>query len=76
MADSLEHGLALIDEIESRGQLEGYHLVAAAHADLLRRLGRLRDAAREYERALSQVTNVAERAFLEAQLRATQPDQK
>ena len=68
MADGPEAGLALIDEIEARGELEGYHLVAAARADLLRRLGRREDAAAAYRAAISMATNDAERRFLEARL--------
>ena len=53
MADGLEHGLALLDTIH----LPGYHLLPAARADLLRRLGRLADAADAYQQALALVTN-------------------
>jgi RNA polymerase sigma-70 factor (ECF subfamily) len=69
MADGPERGLALIDSIEARGDLEGYHWVAAARADLLRRLGRTQDAAAAYGRALATATNEAERRFLEERLR-------
>jgi RNA polymerase sigma-70 factor (ECF subfamily) len=40
MGRSLEEGLALLDELEKRGALEEFHLLPAARADLLRRLGR------------------------------------
>ncbi|HEY4015581.1 MAG TPA: RNA polymerase sigma factor [Polyangiaceae bacterium] len=69
MADGPERGLALIDSIEARGDLEGYHWVASARADLLRRLGRTEDAAEAYARALSTATNEAERRFLAERLR-------
>jgi RNA polymerase sigma-70 factor (ECF subfamily) len=69
MADGPERGLALIDQLESRGELAGYHLVAAARADLLRRLGRREEASAAYRQALSEATNEAERRFLEARLR-------
>src|SRR5689334_21666773 len=36
MRDGPEHGLALIDAILARGELEAYHLAHAARADLLR----------------------------------------
>jgi RNA polymerase sigma-70 factor, ECF subfamily len=64
MADGLEHGLALLDTL----QLPGYHLLPAARADLLRRLGRHADAAAAYRQALALVTNAAERRFLERRL--------
>ena len=69
MADGPERGLALIDSIEARGDLEGYHWVASARADLLRRLGRTKDAAEAYGRALATATNEADRRFLEERLR-------
>jgi hypothetical protein len=68
MADDPEHGLRLIDEIEARGELHNYHLLPAARADLLRRLGRWAEAAAAYRHALSLVTNDAERRFLERRL--------
>ncbi|MGH8066650.1 MAG: RNA polymerase sigma factor [Candidatus Entotheonellia bacterium] len=64
MADGLEPGLALLDTIN----LPGYHLLPAARADLLRRLGRHADAAAAYRQALALVTNAAERRFLERRL--------
>ncbi len=72
MADGLELGLALIDQIEARGDLPDYHWAAAARADLLRRLGRKKDAAAAYERALSTTTNDAERRYLERRLRESE----
>jgi RNA polymerase sigma-70 factor, ECF subfamily len=68
MAEGPEHGLRLIDEIEARGDLHSYHLLPASRADLLRRLGRWAEAAAAYRRALSLVTNDAERRFLERRL--------
>jgi RNA polymerase sigma-70 factor (ECF subfamily) len=64
MADGIEHGLALLDTIH----LPAYHLLPAARADLLRRLGRHADAAAAYRQALALVTNAAERQFLERRL--------
>ena len=46
LADGPERGLELLDELEAGGRLERYHLLPAARADLLRRLGRSREAAR------------------------------
>jgi len=64
MASGFRHGLALLDEIESRGELSDFHLLPAARADLLRRLERLSEAAEAYRLALSLTTNDVERRFL------------
>jgi RNA polymerase sigma factor (sigma-70 family) len=61
----LDRALALIDAIDG---LERYHLMHAARADLLRRLGRSEDAGAAYRRALSLTRNPAERRFLERRL--------
>jgi RNA polymerase sigma-70 factor (ECF subfamily) len=65
-AEDLEEGLALIDAIDG---LDRYHLLHAARADLLRRLGRGEEAAEAYARAFELAANPAERAFLEGRLR-------
>jgi RNA polymerase sigma-70 factor (ECF subfamily) len=62
MADGPEAGLRLVDEVA--GELDGYHLLHAARADLLRRLGRPDEAAAAYDAALARTTNEAERRFL------------
>jgi RNA polymerase sigma-70 factor (ECF subfamily) len=67
MVEGPEHGLALIDAIDG---LDGYHLLHAARADLLRRLGRDEEARAAYERALALATNPVEQAFLRDQLQA------
>jgi RNA polymerase sigma-70 factor (ECF subfamily) len=61
-------GLALVAEIERRGELVDYYLLPAARADLLRRLGRFAEAARSYRRALELVGTGPERRFLERRL--------
>ena len=67
MAEGPEIGLALIDLLAS--ELSEYHLLHAARADLLRRVGSKKEAAESYERALQLVTNESERRFLERRLR-------
>jgi RNA polymerase sigma-70 factor (ECF subfamily) len=62
-------GLAALDRIDDEA-LRGYHLLPAARADFLRRLGRSREAAAEYRRALGLVDNPREQAFLAARLAA------
>ena len=73
MADGPPSGLALIDALATTGDLDGYHLLHAARADLLRRLGSRDEAAKSYERALEFVTNDSERRYLERRLREVQP---
>src|SRR6266478_1524940 len=68
MARSVEEGLGQLDEIEKREELEEFHLLPAAQADLLRRLGRNEEAAEAYRRALSLATNDIERRFLRRRL--------
>ncbi len=70
-ADGPAAGLTLLDDLAARGELASYHLLPAARADLLRRLGRLPEAAAEYERALALSDNDAERRFLQRRLAET-----
>ncbi|HET9386496.1 MAG TPA: RNA polymerase sigma factor [Gemmatimonadales bacterium] len=76
MRDGPEHGLALIDAILVRGDLTEYHLAHAARADLLRRLGRTREALAAYNRTLELVTEEPERLLLERRLRELAARQK
>jgi RNA polymerase sigma-70 factor (ECF subfamily) len=69
MAHGPSAGLALIDELAASGELDDYHLLHAARADMLRRIGSNTDAAESYEQALSLATNDSERRFLERRLR-------
>src|SRR3989454_1128605 len=72
MVEGPRPALALIDALAATGDLDGYHLLHAARADLLRRLGSSADAAASYTRALTLVTNDSERRFLERRLREVQ----
>ena len=60
-----EEGLRILDGLENRGELSAYHLLPAARADLLKKLGRFEEAAAAYRRALALVANDPERRFLE-----------
>jgi len=71
MADGPERGLELIERIEG---LEGYHLLHAARADLLRQLGRGGEAARAYRMALELASQPAERDFLRGRLASVSSD--
>jgi RNA polymerase sigma-70 factor (ECF subfamily) len=72
MAEGIQPALAIVDSLAASGDLEGYHLLHAARADLLRRAGASEDAAKSYARALTLVTNDSERRFLERRLRELQ----
>lgn len=69
MADGPAAALPLLDVLDARGELAGYHLLSAARGDLLRRLGRTAEAIAAYRRALADVGSAPERRFLEARLR-------
>ena len=66
MAEGEERGLELMAGLDE--ELAGYHLLHAARADLLRRLGRDEEAAAAYAAALDLARQPAERAFLERRL--------
>jgi RNA polymerase sigma-70 factor, ECF subfamily len=68
MATGLERGLEWIDRLSAHPEMARYHLLPAAKADLLRRLGRFAEAAEAYRQALALVTNPAERRYLEKRL--------
>lgn len=68
MTSGPRRGLALIDQIEG---LDRYHLLHAARADLLRRLGRAEEAAAAYRRAHELAGEPADRLFLEHRLETT-----
>jgi len=67
MVDGPRAGLALIEGLAA--DLDRYHLLHAARADLLLRVRSWDAAAESYARALALVTNDAERRFLERRLR-------
>ena len=68
MSEGPAKGLAIIDELEAKGDLAGYHLLLAAKADLLRRENRWTEAADAYRQALALVTNEPERRYLARRL--------
>jgi len=73
MVDGPQPALALIEALVATGDLDDYHLLHAARADLLRRIGSVAEATKSYERALALVTNGSERRFLERRLHEVQP---
>jgi RNA polymerase sigma-70 factor (ECF subfamily) len=68
MVQGPQAGLAAIDALETE-ELENYHLLHAARADLYRRLGQSKEAVQSYDRALSLVNNESERRYLERRRR-------
>ncbi|RSN70386.1 RNA polymerase sigma factor [Actinomadura sp. WAC 06369] len=72
MRDGPAEGLALLDGLAGEPRLRGYHPYAAARADLLRRLGRLPEAAAAYREALGLCETDAERALIRRLLGAVE----
>ncbi|GAB7193554.1 RNA polymerase sigma factor [Kineococcus sp. NUM-3379] len=67
-ADGPAAGLAALDALAAEPQLAGYGYLAAARADLLRRLGRTGEARTAYSEALLLTENAVEREFLARRL--------
>ncbi|QUH04802.1 RNA polymerase sigma factor [Saccharopolyspora erythraea] len=68
MTDGIPAGLALVDELTASGLLDGYHLLPATRADLLRRDGRAAEARSAYEEALELAPTEPERRYLRGRL--------
>lgn len=68
MADGIPAGLTLVNELAESGRLDGYYLLPATRADLLRRDGRLAEAKEAYEEALRLAPTEAERRYLTSRL--------
>ncbi len=72
VAVAMVHGpsaaLALIDALAEAGDLDDYHLMYSARADMLRRMGEAEKAEKAYTQALALVKNERERRFLERRL--------
>jgi len=69
MRDGPEAGLALVDDVLDRGELNNYRLAYAARADLCRRLGRADEARDAYKQALALTRLEPERRFIERRLK-------
>jgi RNA polymerase sigma-70 factor (ECF subfamily) len=72
MMEGPQAGLTLIEGLAAENDLDNYHLLHAARADLLRRLGKHEQASKSYQQALTLVTNESERRYLERRLREVQ----
>ena len=76
MAFGAAEGLKIVDELTLEPSLKGYHLLPAARADLLEKLGRFDEARKEFERAASMTRNVRERELLLERSRAHAGDSR
>jgi len=74
MGEGLEKGLARMDELAASGELDGYYLLHAARADILRRLGRRAEAQGAYRRAFELATNRVEQEYLRRRLSALEDE--
>jgi len=64
MASGPEKALELVDRLQGDPRLSSYHLLPSARADFLKKLGRLREAQAEFERAAAMTQNARERDLL------------
>lgn len=69
MRDGPEAGLALVDALMERGELQDYYLAHAARADFCRRLERTSEARAAYTQALALCQQEPERRFLRGRLK-------
>jgi RNA polymerase sigma-70 factor (ECF subfamily) len=68
MRDGPAAGLATVDAILARGELQDYRPAHTARAELCRRLGRVSEARASYQRALALSRQDPERRFIERRL--------
>ena len=73
MADGPAAGLELVERLAHEPVLRGYHLLPSVRGELLRRLGRLTEAAGQFELATELTRNERERTLLRARARACRP---
>lgn len=70
MAESIDAGLVIVDRLADSGELADYYLLPATRADLLRRDGRVAEAAQAYDDAIRLAPTEAERRYLSERSRA------
>src|SRR5665213_3240923 len=68
MVDGPARALQLVEALLARGELEGYHLLPAVHAELLLRLGRREQAREHYLAALALTKLEPERRLIMSRL--------
>jgi RNA polymerase sigma-70 factor (ECF subfamily) len=76
MRDGAEAGLALIEDLLTRGELADYPLVHSARGELLRRLHRTHEAIDSYHRAFTLTRQGPQQRFLERRLREMRAGQR
>ena len=64
MASGPAAGLELVDRLQDEGALKGYHLLPSVRGDLLKKLGRMKEARVEFEKAAALTQNARERNLL------------
>ena len=64
MARGPAAGLEIVNALNSEPSLRNYHLLPSVRGDLLKKLGRLREACAEFERAATMTQNARERDLL------------
>ncbi len=72
MRDGPKAGLSAIDKLMTHKELQHYHLLYAARADLFRRLGRSGEAIHCYQKALELAQQEPEKRFLQQRLDSLQ----
>ena len=72
MGASLDEGLKQIEVVGASGELDRYYLFHAAQADILRRMGRRKESATAYAKALELATNRVEQQYLRRRLNEVQ----
>jgi len=61
-------GLALVDNLLQRGELQDYHLAHSARGEFCRQLGRFDEARSAYEKALARTQQAPEKRFITGRL--------
>lgn len=74
MAEGPAAGLVIVDDLAKEPLLSSYHLLPSVRGDLLQKVGRSAEAAREFERAASLTRNVRERDVLLGRAAASRAD--
>jgi RNA polymerase sigma-70 factor (ECF subfamily) len=70
MASGPAPALDLVEQLAATGTLDRYHLLYSVHGDLLQKLGRLSEAADQFERGAALATNTAEQKLLSDRVQA------
>lgn len=68
MSGELEQALDIVDKLAEDKRMERYLFLHSSRADLLRRLGRMSEAAESYKKALDLTESAPERRFLNKRL--------